>query len=147
MSRALGQYALGLLIFGVMPATAADVYKCVTATGVVYSEKKEANAQCTVVTAPINVIPAAKFSPPPSKNSESEGGEKAEKKDVPKGKIAEQERALAEAKKALAEQEAIRIGGEQNYQKALDRLKPYQDKVAELEAALAKLREEQSKAK
>ncbi|MBI5752634.1 MAG: DUF4124 domain-containing protein, partial [Hydrogenophilales bacterium] len=53
----------------------------------------------------------------------------------------------ADAKKALAEQENIRLGGEQNYQRVLDRLKPYQDKVAEIEKKLAQLREEQGRAK
>ena len=40
-----------------------------------------------------------------------------------------EETALAEARKALAEQEAIRLGNERNYQKVLDRLQPYKDKV------------------
>ena len=37
---------------------------------------------------------------------------------------------LQQAKKALAEQEAVREGGERNYQRVLDRLQPYKDKVA-----------------
>ena len=41
----------------------------------------------------------------------------------------EQEQKLAEAEKALAEQEAIRLGDERNYQKVLDRLQPFKDKV------------------
>ena len=56
--------------------------------------------------------------------------------------IAAQEIALAEAKQALAEQENIRLGGEANYQRVLDRLQSYQDKVAEIEKNLAQLREE-----
>lgn len=137
-------FALSLLSAFDLPAAQAEVFKCVMPSGaIVYSEKMEANARCTVVTAPINVVPANKPAPPAPK-SETEGERKP---DPLKAKIAEQERALTEAKKILTEQEGIRIGGEQNYQKKLDRLKPYQDKVAEIEAALAKLREEQSKAK
>ena len=37
---------------------------------------------------------------------------------------------LQQAKRALAEQEAVREGGERNYQRVLDRLQPYKDKVA-----------------
>ena len=110
---------------------------------ITYSETKEANAQCTPVTTPINVVPATRTAAPVSR-SDSEGGGK---QDALRGQIAEQERALADAKKTLSEQESIRLGGEQNYQRVLDRLKPYQDKVAEIEKQLAQLREEQGKAK
>ena len=137
--------ALGFLSAFVLPSAQAEVFKCIMTSGeIVYSEKKEANAQCTVVTAPINVVPANKAVAPGSSLSPLE---RADKPDALKNKIAEQERALADAKKDLAEQEGNRIGGEQNYQKLLDRLKPYQEKVAELEKALAALREEQSKTK
>ena len=134
----------GLFVLSVTPVVAADVYKCMTPRGVVYTDKKEANAQCTVVTAPINVVPAPSVAPREVKSGEAGDGEK---KDSLKENIAEQERALAEAKKTLIEQEGMRIGGEQNYQKLLDRLKPYQEKVVEIEQAIAKLRAEQSKAK
>lgn len=145
MNRLCAACMLSWLSLLALPAAQAEVFKCVLPSGaIVYSEKKEANAQCTVVTAPINVVPANKPAAPRSKSDAPEG---EVKQDPLKDKIAEQERALAEAKKALTEQEGMRIGGEQNYQKKLDRLKPYQDKVAEIEAALAKLREEQSKAK
>ena len=43
---------------------------------------------------------------------------------------------LARAKIALAEQEEVRNGDERNYQKKLDRLKPFQDKVDDLQKAL-----------
>ena len=36
---------------------------------------------------------------------------------------------LADARKKLTEQEAIRTGDEKNYQRVLDRLKPFQDTV------------------
>jgi heme oxygenase len=37
--------------------------------------------------------------------------------------------ALDDARKALAEQEAVRNGDERNYQKVLDRLQPFKDDV------------------
>lgn len=44
--------------------------------------------------------------------------------------LANEQKALEQAKKELAEQEAVRLGDERNYQKLLDRLQPYKDKVA-----------------
>lgn len=137
-------FAVSALTLCAMSAADAEVFKCINPAGkITYSEKKEANAQCTPVTTPINVVPATRAAAPASR-SDSEGGGK---QDALRGQIAEQERALADAKKALAEQESTRLGGEQNYQRVLDRLKPYQDKVAEIEKQLAQLREEQGKAK
>jgi len=54
---------------------------------------------------------------------------------------AEQER-LEEAKRALAEQEAMRLGDERNYQRVLERLKPYQDTVAQHEKNIASIKQE-----
>lgn len=129
----------------------AETFKCIGTDGrVTYSEKKEANAQCTPVTTQINVMPAPPRSAPPPKSSESKSnessGDREAKSEIAK-QIAEQERALAEAKKALIDQENIRLGSEQNYQRVLDRLKPFQDKIAEIEKKLAQLREEQAKGK
>jgi len=131
-----------------MPLANAELFKCVGADGkITYSEEKEAKSQCTPVTTQITVMPVPpRTATPPSKSTESSGAERETKSDAAK-QIAEQERALAEAKKALAEQESIRLGGEQNYQRVLDRLKPYQDKVSEIEKKLAQLREEPTKSK
>lgn len=132
-----------------MPPANAELLKCVGADGkITYSEVKETKSQCTPVITQITVMPAPPraAAPPPSKSAESSGAERENKADVAK-QIAEQERALAEAKKALAEQESIRLGGEQNYQRVLDRLKPYQDKVSEIEMKLTQLREGSSKSK
>jgi hypothetical protein len=55
--------------------------------------------------------------------------------------LAEEER-LAEAKRQLAEQESIRTGDERNYQRVLERLKPYQEAVAQHEKNISALRQE-----
>lgn len=137
-------YAVSMVALFAMPAADAEMFKCINPAGkITYSEKTEANAQCSPVNTPINVVPATSAAAPASRSDAGMGG----KQDALGGQIAEQERALAEAKKVLTEQENIRLGGEQNYQKVLDRLKPYQDAVAEIEKKLAQLREEQGKAK
>jgi hypothetical protein len=43
--------------------------------------------------------------------------------------LATEQRALDGAQKQLTEQEAVRYGDERNYQKVLDRLQPFKDKV------------------
>ena len=56
-----------------------------------------------------------------------------------------EEKLLAQAKKELAEQEAVRLGSERNYQRTLDRVDPYQKKVKLHEDNVANLRKEISK--
>jgi hypothetical protein len=54
------------------------------------------------------------------------------------------EKTLASARQKLAEQEAIRRGDEKNYQRVLDRLKPFQDEVRIAEDNVAALKRELS---
>ncbi len=56
--------------------------------------------------------------------------------------LAAEQKNLEEAKKALAEQEAVRSGDERNYQRVLDRLQPFKDKVALHERNLEAIRKE-----
>lgn len=56
--------------------------------------------------------------------------------------LAEEQRLLDQARKALAEQESTRLGNERNYQRVLERLEPYKKKVALHEHNVTKLREE-----
>jgi hypothetical protein len=57
-------------------------------------------------------------------------------------RLAEEQAKLADAQRALAEQEAIRTGDERNYQRVLDRLKPYQDAVTKLQQSVDSLQRE-----
>lgn len=59
--------------------------------------------------------------------------------------LSNEEKLLAQARKELAEQESIRLGSERNYQRVLDRLEPYQQKVRRHESNVASLRREISK--
>jgi hypothetical protein len=54
--------------------------------------------------------------------------------------IADAEVALAQAKKNLAEQQEVRLGGEKNYARVQERLKPFEDAVSSAEARLAQAR-------
>jgi hypothetical protein len=69
------------------------------------------------------------------------------KRDVDRRRILEQELAdeegkLSEARKALLEQQAMRTGDERNFQKVLERLKPYQDAVVQHEKNVQSIKQE-----
>ena len=123
----------------------ADLLKCIEPGGrVTYSERKEPGMICTPVTAAITVVPAPPVSrpaPPPVVNP------LVAQREALETRIKAQTAALAEAKKQLAEQEGIRLQREIFYQSVLDRLKPFQEKVAEAEKALAETRKELSNLK
>lgn len=56
--------------------------------------------------------------------------------------LATEDRNLAQAKRELTEQEAVRYGDERNYQKVLDRLKPFQERVEQHERNVQAIRKE-----
>lgn len=61
--------------------------------------------------------------------------------------LAAEQKSLEQAKKDLADQEAIRLGDEKNYQKVLDRLQPYKDRVAQHERNIQAINRELSNLK
>ncbi len=116
-------------------ATQAEVFRCVDRDGrVIYTGQQDGRMTCTPVSATINVVPA----PPPMVPAARPPADTTPA-DIDQ-EIAATEQELAAARQALREQESIRLGGEQNYQRVLDRLKPYQDKVTALEKRLEELR-------
>jgi len=56
--------------------------------------------------------------------------------------LATEEQALAGARKALAEGEAVRLGDERNYQRYLDRIQGLKDRVAQHERNVSALKQE-----
>ena len=69
------------------------------------------------------------------------------KRDDDRRKILEEEltreqQALDEARRSLSEQEGQRTGGERNYQRVIERLKPYQEAVSAHERNIASIRQE-----
>jgi septal ring factor EnvC (AmiA/AmiB activator) len=133
------RFLLGLcLALSALPLY-AEIFKCVDRKGeVTYSEKKE-NAACVALTGAVNVVPAIKVAP---RAPIAPRAEPSDQRAELQKQIAAQEVALTQAKQALAEQEDIRLGGEANYQRVLDRLQVYQDKIAEIEKTLTQLREQ-----
>lgn len=132
-------------LLGLLPTAAlAATYKCTDAGGKVsYSEKAESGKRCVEMTFPAQQVGSPLAQP---RRSPGEGdGERAPKhnqREALEKKMAELQKALADARKKLADQEAVRYGNEQNYQRVLDRLKPFQDEVTRLEESIKQLRQE-----
>ena len=132
------------------------VWKCVEADGRAHytNIKKETDGkQCTVVTKEVSVVS------PPTPPSRSAASEKAgsgfpkvdrdtqktrdeSRRRILDDELAAEEKGLIDAKAKLAAQEAVRYGDEKNYQRVLDRLKPYQDTVERHERNITALRKE-----
>lgn len=137
-----------------------DTFKCIDANGrATYTNMKEETKgkNCSVVMREISVVPAV----PPARNAAAnrspEGFPKVDaatqkNRDGARRRILEEElggeeKALAQAKTELAEQESIRTGDEKNYQRVLDRLQKYKDEVERHQKNVEALKKELSNAK
>jgi len=65
----------------------------------------------------------------PRESANDRASSKAKQRDTIARELSQEEAMLSDAKKRLAEQEAIRTGDEKNYAKVLDRIKPFKDTV------------------
>jgi chromosome segregation ATPase len=119
----------------------AEMWKCVDQDGNTrYTNVKSEAKGCKALNLePVNTVntvktaPAAKVQQKPA-NFPSVGADTQRQRDAARRKILEQELAqeqqqLELAKKQLAEQQDTRSGGERNYARAEERLKPYETRV------------------
>lgn len=129
----------------------ADVYKCVDDDGhVTYTNTKpSAKAKCTALSRDqrVSTVPGRAANTPSPAGFPKVGSDVQKARDNDRRKILDQELAaeeknLDQARKELAEQEAIRTGDERNYQRVLDRLQPFKDKVALHERNIEALKKE-----
>jgi hypothetical protein len=134
-----------------IPLARADVFKCVDEDGhVTYTNTKPSpKAKCTTLSRDqrVSTVPGRAASTPSPANFPKVDGDTQKARDNDRRKILEQElateqKSLEQAKKDLSEQEAIRTGDERNYQRVLDRLQPYKDKVALHERNIEALKKE-----
>jgi hypothetical protein len=120
----------------------AEPVKCVDAKGKTryIDATMAAEEKCQPVPDSMNVVkPQAQ---PPGFGRGSGGGSSsaAATRSQIDDQIANAEARLAEAKKNLADQEAVRSGDERNYARVLERLKPYQDTVDQLQQQVDQLK-------
>jgi len=99
---------------------------------------------------PINTAPPPRAAQPPaqrSANFPSVDGDTQKHRDVDRRKILEQElsqeqQQLELSKKQLAEQKDLRLGGEKNYARVEERLKPYEARVRQHETNIENIKKE-----
>ena len=128
--------------------------KCIDAAGKTryVDQSLTSDAKCKPVEAQINVVPPQDAPSARARDgSATEGaGRKAAARPGPvvdpraaqQARLAEAERKLEAANKALAEQEDMRSGGERNYARALERQQPYKDEVERQRQVVEQLRRE-----
>lgn len=122
-------------------AQADTLYKCTDPAGhTTYTNQKGDAKNCTILS---QDKPVSTFASPPAKprastptpegfpkvSAEAQKGRDSDRRRILEEELGSERRGLDEAKRTLAEQEAVREGGERNYQKYLDRIKPLQDSV------------------
>lgn len=147
-------------MFVLAPPARGDTFKCIDANGrATYTNMKEETKgkNCSVVMREISVVPAVPPARSAAANSSPAGFPKVDpatqkNRDGARRRILEEElsgeeKALAQAKTELTEQESVRTGGEKNYQRVLDRLQKYKDEVELHEKNVEALKKELSNAK
>jgi len=162
MARSINWYSVfagPLMCVLAFPAW-ADTFKCLDTNGrATYTNMKEETKgkNCTVVMREISVVPAiqparsaaATPSPPgfPKVDPATQRARDDGRRRILDEELANEEKALAQAKAELTQQESIRTGDEKNYQRVLDRLQKYKDEVERHEKNVAALRKELSNVK
>lgn len=117
-------------------------------------KKETEGKQCVVVTREVSVVAgpapvpraAATPTPPgfPRVDKDTQKSRDDGRRRILEDELFTEEKGLTDAKAKLAEQESIRNGDEKNYQRVLDRLKPYQDAVERHERNVTALKRELS---
>jgi len=129
---------LGVALAGPLHAQQIEtLWNCKDANGRTTLTNQKADTvgkECRVVQQDrVNVAPGGKANRSPSNFPKESSAErqaaKGKQRETLENELAQEESMLADAKQKLTEQEAIRGGDEKNYQRVLDRLKPYQDTV------------------
>jgi septal ring factor EnvC (AmiA/AmiB activator) len=136
---ALLALALGLAAAGSVRAQGSHLetlWNCKDANGrtTLTNQKSDTTGKdCRIVQQDrVTVVPAAKTKSPanfPKESPSDRAASKAKQKDTIEKELTQEQAMLADARKKLAEQEAIRTGDEKNYSKVIERLRPYKDTV------------------
>ena len=135
---ALGFGAACVITAGPALAQVETIWNCKDANGrtqLTNLKEDTVGKECRIVQQQrVTVVPAAKASAKspagfPKESTADRQASKAKQRDTIEKELNQEQSMLADARKKLSEQEAIRGGDEKNYARVLDRLKPYQDTV------------------
>lgn len=127
---------LGLAAAGTARAQMETLWNCKDTDGrtTLTNQKSDTvGKECRIVQQErVTVVPAARTKSPanfPRETPADRASSKAKQKDTIEKELTQEEAMLADARKRLADQEAIRTGDEKNFAKVIERLKPYRDTV------------------
>ena len=147
--------ALGL--FASTSMAQSSTYRCVDVNGrSTYTNIKEETVgkKCTVVSREVSVVPADRIVPQAgaagkgasatTQPASTVASRANDRRKILEEELDSEQKQLTEARQKLAEQEAIRTGDEKNYQRVLDRLKPFAENVEQHEKNVEQLRRELS---
>ena len=147
------QLLLGLCFALFGPVASAGIFKCTDAQGhVTYTNDRVSSRGCTELKEDLPVSSVPSLAPPAKSPRAGEGFPKVSPDDqrarddareqILTRELETEQKALADARKAFEEQDAVRLGSERNYQRKLDRLQPFKDKVELHERNVEALRKE-----
>src|SRR5262245_20804570 len=117
------------------------VWKCIEGDGRAHytNIKRETDGKnCTVVTKEVSVVPGAPqraapaagaASDYPKVDRQTQRSRDDNRRKILEDELAQEQKSLADARAKLTEEQSMRYGDEKNYQRVLDRLKPFQDEV------------------
>ena len=125
----------------------STTYRCVDANGrSTYTNIQEETTgkKCTVVSREISVVPVDRVTPaavakPPAPSTASRANDRRK---ILEEELDGEQKRLSEARQKLTEQQGIRNGDEKNFQRVLDRLKPFTEVVERHEKNVEQLRRE-----
>ncbi|MSQ89619.1 MAG: DUF4124 domain-containing protein [Betaproteobacteria bacterium] len=141
----------GVITAGSALAQVETIWSCKDSNGrthVTNLKEDTVGKDCRIVQQQrVSVVPAAKpvAKPPvgfPKESASDRVASKAKQRDTIERELSQEESMLADARKKLSAQEAIRSGDEKNYARVLERLKPYQDTVEVHEKNVVALKRE-----
>ena len=129
--------AVGLAAAGPARAQVETLWNCKDKDGrtMLTNQKADtAGKDCRIVQQErVTVVPANKAGKSPAnypkESATDRAASKVKQRETLENELTQEQSMLADAKKKLAEQEAIRSGNEKNYARVLERLKPFQDTV------------------
>jgi len=142
-----------LIVWPFAASALADTCKYVDSDGnVIYSNVPIKRARKVTCFQPPAPPPQASSAPAPSASSNDSGRPRVasstqrqrdeDRRKILEDELAREQKALDDAKKALAEQQTQRSGDERNYSRVQDRLKPFQEAVATHEKNIASIMQE-----
>jgi len=139
--------AAGLCVTAAAAHGQSITYRCVDANGrSTYTNIQEETSgkKCSVVSREISVVPADRVAPvkPPAQTAATAASRANDRRKILEEELDGEQKRLVEGRKKLAEQQGIRNGDEKNFQRVLDRLKPFTEVVERHEKNVEQLQKE-----